>query len=111
MQEKELLEFKTMLLAREEELRARFAKLDTELDFGDDVDGFDEESDETEEFANQVGLREIFREEITDITHALQKIENHTYGICEVCHESIASDVLRIQPASRLCHACKQEKI
>lgn len=34
---------------------------------------------------------------------ALQKISDGTYGVCEICHEAIGADRLRVNPASRTC--------
>lgn len=34
---------------------------------------------------------------------ALQKINDGTYGVCEICHDAITPERLRVNPASRTC--------
>lgn len=42
-------------------------------------------------------------EALTDVEHALGKVEDGTYGKCEVCGEDIAAARLEALPASRYC--------
>lgn len=46
------------------------------------------------------------RKVITEIDHALQRIEEGTYGICEVGGETIPKQRLEAIPWARLCVAC-----
>ena len=50
---------------------------------------------------------------IMKIKKALQKIEDHTFGICEVCGEEIDIERLKSRPVTELCFGCKthQEKL
>lgn len=61
-----------------EEERARLLKMvekyEKPTDFGSDVDHFDEEADEAEELANQIGISEALRERISEIDSALLKL-------------------------------------
>ena len=47
---------------------------------------------------------------LNDIETALDKIENGTYGICDVCHKSIDQDRLDILPETNLCSECAKNK-
>ena len=77
------------------------------VDFGSDIDHFDEEADEAEEMGNQLGMARAFRDQIEDIRHALGKFAEGTYGICEQCGSAIDENVLTAAPESRLCRSCK----
>lgn len=78
-------------------------------EMGSDVDHFDEEADEAEEFTTNVGIANAIKERISDIETALKKIKAGTYGVCEKCDGEIGADILNVNPESRLCKPCKQE--
>jgi RNA polymerase-binding protein DksA len=56
---------------------------------------FDRELDE--------GLEEGAKETLAEIDAALQRIEDGTYGICEVCGKPIGAERLAAIPWARLC--------
>lgn len=82
-------------------------KLDTELDFGSDIDGGDEESDETEERTNQIGVRNALKTQLDRVQRALERIDDGKYGICTSCGEEIDMELLTAVPESDLCRNCK----
>ena len=41
--------------------------------------------------------------DLAGVDRALERLDDGTYGTCEVCGEAIADDVLERAPASRLC--------
>lgn len=43
--------------------------------------------------------------ELTDVDAALVRLDDGTYGSCEVCGVPLADDVLRAAPAGRRCPA------
>ena len=43
------------------------------------------------------------REQIDEIEHALAKIDDGSYGTCEVCGKTIAEPRLEAMPATRYC--------
>jgi RNA polymerase-binding protein DksA len=49
------------------------------------------------------GLEEGAREMLVEIDAALQRIEDGTYGICEVCGKPIGAERLSAIPWARLC--------
>jgi RNA polymerase-binding protein DksA len=49
------------------------------------------------------GLEEGARDTLVEIDAALQRIEDGTYGICEVCGKPIGADRLSARPWTRLC--------
>lgn len=52
-------------------------------------------------------LREKQIKEINDIDRALAKIENNTYGTCEMCDEKIGIKRLRAKPHAIYCVECR----
>jgi RNA polymerase-binding protein DksA len=44
------------------------------------------------------------------IEEALSRIEDGTYGKCEVCHKNIGLERLRALPYARLCIECKEKE-
>ena len=47
-------------------------------------------------------------QELKEIDQALKGIEKGTYGICEMCDESIAIGRLRAKPFARFCTPCRE---
>jgi len=46
--------------------------------------------------------------ELEEIDEALMKIENGTYGICEMCEEPIGMQRLKVKPFAKYCITCRQ---
>ena len=74
------------------------------VDFGGD---FDDESDETENFGNQLAMIQGLKNRMNEIDIALAKIQSEKYGICEKCRGFIEEEILDIDPESRYCKKCK----
>ncbi|MBU6141775.1 TraR/DksA family transcriptional regulator [Patescibacteria group bacterium] len=110
--EKEMQALKEQLEKEAGELDAEVARHSKTPDFGDDVEGEDmsEEADEAEETGNELGITTALKERLAEIEHALGKIDSKEYGKCEQCGKAIPLEVLKIDPESRLCKACKQKK-
>ena len=97
---KKLEEERTMILEEIEET-------EKPVDFGSDVDGFDEETDEAEETSNQVSIANTLKIRLTEVDAALEKIRLGKYGTCELCKKEIEEAVLNVDPESRFCKSCK----
>ncbi|MDP3956636.1 MAG: hypothetical protein Q8P97_01420 [bacterium] len=103
--------FKQKLEEERRQIELEIKNLEKAPDFGSDVaDLNDEEADEAEEFSTNLGIREPLKVRLKDIQDALKKIVSHAYGRCEKCGEEITSELLRINPESKLCQKCKLEK-
>jgi len=109
MTAQELKTFEQKLLAEKKDIEEQIKKLGEELDFGDDVDSLEEETDETEEFANRLGVRNVLEKRVEEIENALRKMGKNEYGICEKCRKEIEVKLLEVNPESRLCRLCKQK--
>lgn len=100
-------ELRTKLIEEKHRIELQLQEEKKQLDFGNDVDGFEEETDEAEEYANYLGVESVEKEALHDIVTALDKIIDGTYGICEKCAGEISYELLSLQPESKLCKACK----
>jgi DnaK suppressor protein len=50
------------------------------------------------------------RQELEAIEEALQRLENGTYGFCEVCGQPIEPRRLEIMPETPLCRGCMSQR-
>ena len=55
-------------------------------------------------------IRDRERKLKTKIDEALVRIENGTFGICEVCQEEISDSRLTARPVTTLCINCKEDQ-
>jgi DnaK suppressor protein len=55
-------------------------------------------------------IRDRERKLIGKIKEALERIDNGTYGICEVCGEDIGEPRLKARPVTTLCFECKKKQ-
>jgi len=59
--------------------------------------------DRDEEFGVAENTLQILEVQYKNVLHALEKIEQGTYGTCEVSGEMIEEDRLEAEPAARTC--------
>lgn len=50
-----------------------------------------------------LSILEQVEAELEDVERALRKLEQGSYGLCEVCNEQIVDERLEAQPATRYC--------
>jgi RNA polymerase-binding transcription factor DksA len=43
--------------------------------------------------------------DVEDVEKALQRLDDGTYGTCEICGEAIADELLAAEPSRRTCAA------
>lgn len=48
-------------------------------------------------------VQQRLEHDVSEIDHALQRIENGDYGKCETCRKTISDERLEILPATRYC--------
>lgn len=76
-----------------------------------DVDGADNSFDENFADSGQVAaeqgeskaLANSFSDTLNDVERALQKLDDGTYGACEVCAKDIGDARLEAMPSARYC--------
>ncbi len=76
----------------------------TNTDASDEADHATISTDSAiEQAINNQQLREL-----KEIDYALFKMENETYGICEMCEESIGTQRLKVKPQAKYCIVCRE---
>lgn len=58
---------------------------------------------ETFDRARDLSALEQVEAELGDVEHALDRLAEGTYGVCEACGRDIGEERLRAQPAARFC--------
>jgi RNA polymerase-binding transcription factor DksA len=58
------------------------------------------------ERAQLTALLSQARQRLADIDKAVQRHDEGTYGICEVCGKPIAAERLAVRPSARTCVGC-----
>lgn len=106
--ESQLQQFKNKLENERKTVEQEIKELEKMPDFGSDIDHFDEETDEAEEYGNAIGIIQALKERLNEINDALDKMASGRYGVCENCGAPISSELLEINPESRLCQNCKK---
>jgi RNA polymerase-binding transcription factor DksA len=82
------------------------ADLDADLDAGMDADMLDQRNP-----ADRDGYDAVLAEAeqaLDDVDHALRRLDDGTYGICEMCGEPISDRRLEELPAARTCEGHPQ---
>lgn len=70
----------------------------------------EEEATETLELEKRLALENRIRQELARIEHALQKFEEGTYGLCDICGQPIDPARLEALPQATLCMNCKAQQ-
>jgi RNA polymerase-binding transcription factor DksA len=109
MEHIQLAHFRELLLAQKEKLEEEIKKLETPPAF-ENVPGDEDEVDESTDYFNTTASALDLRKELEHIAHALLKIENGEYGVCEATGKEIPAEVLEVNPAA-LYHPEYQRKI
>ena len=48
------------------------------------------------------------KKELEEINEALKRIDEGTYGICEMCEEPISEERLKVKPYAKYCIICRE---
>ena len=62
-----------------------------------------EQATETLERELDLGVLQSVESELTEVQAALERLDDGTYGICEICGKPIADGRLEAMPAARYC--------
>jgi len=112
LKKKELKRFRELLLEKREEI-LKSAKRTLNEDMTLDPDDLPDEMDlASSEYLQSFTFRLRGREKtfLKKIDHALQKIEEGTFGVCEECEEPISIKRLEARPETTLCIRCKEDQ-
>jgi len=103
--------FKQRLLAKRRELLSgvRGSNVKSQETSSDGIQDIADQASSayTKEFLLSVGDAE--RRLLKQVDEALDKIRQDTYGLCEVCGETIGERRLEALPFAKLCIACQEE--
>lgn len=120
LDKKTLEVYKTLLLKKREELQGDITHISEETlkksqkDASGDISGYsfhmaDVATDNYDrEFS--LGLASKERNVLFEINHALDKLQEGTFGLCESCKKSISKVRLKAVPYATLCLKCQQLK-
>jgi len=111
MNDKQLQQFREILIKKMAGLLGIAESTVTRMSEGDGTfpDPIDRAMTES---STTIELRKRDRERklISKIQKAIQKTEDRTYGVCEICEDEITEDRLLVRPETTLCISCKEEQ-
>ena len=108
MEEKDLQDFRKLLVERLEELLNQAD--DTVSGMTTQKENLPDPTDRASLEADRnfmLRIRDRENKLIKKIREALERIDNGTYGICETCGEEIAIERLKARPVTTQCIECK----
>lgn len=110
---KTLKAFESRLTAEREDLLQQIAELEARR--SEDAEAtYDEDSVEPEtatyERERDFTLLENLRDMLDKVDHALEKITDETFGMCEACGKTIEAARIKVLPSARLCITCQREE-
>jgi DnaK suppressor protein len=112
LKKKDLKRFRELLIEKREEI-LKSAKRTLNEDMTLDPDDLPDEMDlASSEYLQSFTFRLRGREKtfLKKIDHALVKIDEGTFGICEECEEPISIKRLEARPETTLCIRCKEDQ-
>jgi len=112
LNKRDLARFKKLLRQQSDDIVGNARKA-LSGDIHVDPDDFPDEMDTaSSEVSMQFTGRLVEREQglLSKIEAALEKIEDGSYGECQVCGEDIGVKRLRARPVAELCIECKSEQ-
>ena len=112
LKKKDIKRFEKILHEKKEEI-LKNAKRTLNEDMSLDQDDLPDEMDlASSEYIQSFTFRLRGREKtfLKKIDHALSKIDEGTFGICEECEEPISMKRLEARPETTLCIRCKEDQ-
>jgi DnaK suppressor protein len=118
IKKEEIAEIKKQLLERkkqiEKDLEAISREDEHEADdrsakFPEYGDKADENAQEISDYSTSIVTQKVLEKSLEDVSKALKKIEDGTYGICKYCKSPISPKRLKARPTASSCIVCKTE--
>ena len=112
LKRKDLKRFREVLLAKKKEI-LRNAQKTLNQDMSLDADDLPDEMDlASSEYLQSFTFRLRGREKVflEKIDHALEKISNGSFGVCEECDDPISIKRLEARLETTLCIRCKEDQ-
>ncbi len=95
---------RAQLTHERDDLQRQLAELDVNSATAPDFDeNFADSAQVAAEQGENLTLAANFREQLTEVEAALERLESDAYGVCEVCGAAITEARLEAMPATRFC--------
>lgn len=116
LSQEQLDHFKDILLEKKNTLESQlgtFAKKNGEIDndyetiFEQIGDRPEENADEVTTYEERLAIEHELEDNLKEISEALERIENGTYGICANCDKPISIERLEAMPEATVCIKCE----
>lgn len=88
-------------------IQADLVKSELEFQDGHEIESLDQASALAEQ-AMRLRIRNRESRLVKKLRQALERIEDHTYGVCEECGEDISIKRLEARPVTSKCIECKE---
>ena len=101
---KNFSEFEKQLVGMRDDLESNIARLREEMEYmatEDEVDDIESVASQVSDSLNHTSLLRQQEHELAEVNHALAKIKNGTYGICEKSGKPIPEARLKVEPHAR----------
>jgi DnaK suppressor protein len=69
----------------------------------------EEEATESMEFEKRLAVELRLKTLLAEVDRAIQKLDNGSYGVCEMCHLPIDPARMEALPQAILCMSCRQK--
>ncbi len=102
----ELARLTSHLRSMEESARQVRAEESSRPGFGKRVGDFTTEA--LEATNNQAVARNLQRS-VAEVKRAIEKVDEGTYGVCDLCHRPIGAERLEALPSATLCIDCRRK--
>jgi len=111
MRKKRIQFIRSALVQKMEELRSNADNTISKMKDADGnfADPFDQAATDSNKFV-ELACRDRERELMLDIKETIMRIDRGLFGICDHCGRIIHEKRLHIEPMSRLCMECQEEK-
>jgi DnaK suppressor protein len=96
-------ELREVLDAQRSQLTEQLHDLGVEGESGIVDDNFADTAQVSAEQGEAQALAAQLRDQLDDVEHALSRLDDGTYGTCEMCGQPIGEARLEVMPAARFC--------
>jgi DnaK suppressor protein len=96
-------ELREVLDAQRQQLDSQLHELGVDGEAGIVDDNFADTAQVSAEQGEQQALSAELRDQLDDVEKALTRLDEGTYGTCEVCGQPIGDARLEVMPATRFC--------
>lgn len=115
MNKKDLKKFEKMLLAERDRLTGSIksiedaSRYESGRDNSGDLSSYAESGTDNFELETALNIASGESHWLNDVSEALDRIQNGTFGICEGCEKEIPRKRLEAFPSAKFCVPCKEE--